>query len=35
MKDKERVMLNRQAVLDDIGRLGTGLVQKIIVRERM
>lgn len=32
-KDKERVMLNRQAVLDDIGRLGTGLVQKITVRE--
>ncbi|KAG1717890.1 Nrap protein [Suillus lakei] len=34
-KDKELVMLNRQAVLDDIGRLGTGLVQKIIVHERM
>ncbi|KAG2124377.1 Nrap protein [Suillus clintonianus] len=34
-KVKELVMLNRQAVLDDIGRLGTGLVQKIIVHERM
>ncbi|KAG2143259.1 Nrap protein [Suillus cothurnatus] len=33
--DKGFVILNRQAVLDDIGRLGTGLVQKIIVHERM
>lgn len=34
-KDKDLVMLNRQAVLDEIGRLGTGLVQKIIVHEPM
>ncbi|KAG1721200.1 Nrap protein [Suillus paluster] len=34
-KDKEFVVLNRQAVLDDIGRLGTGLVTKIIVHEHM
>ncbi|KAG2340607.1 Nrap protein [Suillus weaverae] len=34
-KDKNLVVLNRQAVLDDVGRLGAGLVQKIIVRERM
>ncbi|KAG2138449.1 Nrap protein [Suillus bovinus] len=32
-KEKELVMLNRQAVLDEIGRLGTGLVQKIIIHE--
>ncbi|KAG0698626.1 Nrap protein [Suillus ampliporus] len=34
-KGKEFVMLNRQAVLDEIGRLGTGLVTKIIVHEHM
>lgn len=34
-KDKELVVLNRQAVLDDIGRLGSGLVQKIIIHEPM
>lgn len=31
---KDAVLLNRQSVLDEIERLGTGLVKKIIVREK-
>jgi len=34
-KDKELVMLNRRSVLDDIERLGSGLIKNIVTRDSM
>ncbi|KAL4063702.1 Nrap protein [Scleroderma citrinum] len=34
MKNKASVVLNRQAVLDEIERLGTGIIKKIVVRKQ-